>query len=660
MCRPCLPTVLTHVLVTRKKHASSGEVTIRVLGQFEVSVGGLPVRLTANRLLALLAVLAVSPGEIVSMERLAQAVWSEAPPRNVRRSLQTYAVRLRDVLGAGLIESRGTGLILHVDRENVDAFKFSRLLEESGNSAPGEERRYLVEALGLWRGEAFEGVDSRWLTEMEAPRLNERQLVAVERRTDLDITDHRHGDLVADLEEWVARHPTRETLWLRLLMVLDRCGRQAEALQRYEQVRQRLAGDLGVDPGPALQRAHQELLEGRTVCRKSEPQPPVSAPVPRQLPPDIDTFVGREGALERLSSLVRDSSTVCSSRVAVVTGTAGVGKTALAVHWAHAVADQFPDGQLYLNLRGFEPANEPMETSDVIRALLDALGTVPEDIPHGLDAQIGLYRTRSAGRRMLVVLDNARDASQVRPLLPAGSGCRVVVTSRNRLTGLVATESATPVTLDVLSPDEARRLIVRHVGMAPTHDPAALRTLGELCTHLPLALVIAAARLASQPHRPASTLAADLLASENRLDLFYAGDPYTDIRAVLSWSYRVLSPGAARLFRLLGSCRQQELSVDAAASLAAIPVRQAVRLIAELSHAHLITEVGGRYSLNGLTQTYAGELAALHDDRPGRIATTHRRFDHSMRSADWAYGQIDPQRDAESRDGRGDLVAAAH
>jgi DNA-binding SARP family transcriptional activator len=610
-------------------------LAIGLLGPFEVSVDGRPVPLTAGRLRALLAVLAMSAGRSVPMERLAEVVWCDRPPHNSRRSLQTYAGRLRIALGARWIETRGAGLVLHAHPDRVDAIRFARLLDH-----PTDDKG-LIEALRLWRGEPFEGVDSRWLAELEAPLLVERYLAAVERQIDLDLAAGRHGELVGELDKWVARYPARETLWVRLMAVLDRSGRRAEALRRFEQVRQRLAGELGVDPGPELQQAHRDLLVGRRLRSGPECGTVTLAGVPRQLPPDVDGFVGRSSTLEFLAGLVLAPATARSATIAVITGTAGVGKTALAVHWAHSVADRFADGQLYLDLRGFGPTGKATEPADAFRALLEALGTQPDEIPAGLDAQIGLYRTRTAGRRLLLVLDNARDAAQVRPLLPAGPSCRVVVTSRNRLTGLVATDSAVPVSLNVLTLEEARQLLVARAGHRMTGlDPTGLDAVAEFCARLPLALVIAAARLVSEPDRLADSFVAEV---RDRLDLFDDGDSQTDIRAVLSWSYAALRPAAARLFRLIGFCGLPALSVGAAASLAAIPVRLAGRLLDELGRVHLVTEAGGRYGFHDLLRAYAGELAVRYDPRVERAAAIRRLLDHYLHSACLAAARLDAQ-----------------
>lgn len=619
---------------------------VGVLGPLDVSINALQVRLTTGRLRTVLAVLAMSAGQPVSMERLAVAVWGDELPGNARRSLQTYGGRLRSALGERWLTTGPAGFVLDTDAENVDALRFVRILDLAARESDTErERRLLDEATGMWRGEPFAGVTSRWLGETEAPRLVERFLSGLERRIDLDLAAGRPGEVVAELNEWTARYPMRETLWTRLLTALDRCGRQAEALERYEQIRVRVAVELGVDPSPELQRVHADLLAGRTPGPAGGVrQPPRSTVVPRQLPVDIDTFTGRVAAVKALANLVGDPSESRPATIAVITGTAGVGKTALAVHWAHSVADRFAGGQLYVDLRGFGPSGEVTEPATAMRALLDALGVRPERIPGGLDAQVGLYRTLTADRAVLVILDNARDAGQVRPLLPAGSGCLVVVTSRAPLTGLVAAESAHPITLDVLSPAEARQLLVSRIGMnRAASDPAAVDDLIEMCARLPLALAIVAARVAIHQGLSLRALVADLRDSRSSLDAFDSGDPATDVRAVLSWSYHAISSEAAHLFRLLGLCRGPAFSASAAASLVAADVRRARDLLTELTRAHLVIERDtDRYTIHDLLLAYAGELAELHDSPAERRAAVHRLLDHYLHTAYRATRLLDP------------------
>ena len=364
-------------------------------------------------------------------------------------------------------------------------------------------------------------------------------------------------------------------------------------------------------------------------------------PVPAQLPADVPGFVGRTDQLSRLGKLLDGGDRPATVVISAIAGTAGVGKTALAVHWAHQFLDRFPDGQLYVNLRGFDPAGTAATPAEVVRSFLDALDVPAQRVPEGLDAQTALYRSLLAERRMLVLLDNARDADQVRPLLPGTASCLVLVTSRNQLTGLIASAGALPLRLDLLSPDEARDLLARRVGMERTAaEPTAVEEIVERCARLPLALAVVAARAAAEPQQPLATLAADL---HHRLDSLATGDPGTDVRSVFSWSYRQLSQPAARLFRLLGVHPGPDLSASAAASLAGTSPGQARPLLTELIQAHLVTEpVPGRYALHDLLRAYAGELAGSDEPDADRRAALHRLLDHYLRSAHQADTVLHP------------------
>jgi hypothetical protein len=425
-------------------------------------------------------------------------------------------------------------------------------------------------------------------------------------------------------------------------------------LSAYQRAKRRLADELGVDPGADLK--HLEL----TILRGDERQvtspgagPRLTDPRPAQLPADLPSFTSRGDELAALDAILARTTDPPTAAVISLSGTAGVGKTALALHWAHRVADRFPDGQLYVDLRGFDPTGSAMSPDEAIRGFLDAVGVTARCIPASLDARAGRYRSLLAGRRMLVVLDNARDTDQVCPLLPGAPGCLVLVTSRNQLTSLVAKEGAHPVTLDLLAPDEALQLLTRRLGPA--------RVAGELdaaediiasCARLPLALSIVAARAASHPTFRLADLAADLRSRHNGLDAFDGGEPVTDARALFSWSYHALSDPAARLFRLLGLHPGPDIGNLAAASLAGIPVARARSLLAQLTRAHLVTErAPGRYAFHDLLRTYAAELARAVDGDAERRAARQRMFDHYLHTSHAAGRLLDAPREPSLPDG---------
>lgn len=363
---------------------------------------------------------------------------------------------------------------------------------------------------------------------------------------------------------------------------------------------------------------------------------PAESAVPQQLPAAIRHFTGRARELKELDALLGDQMPGCGTVViSAIAGTAGVGKTSLALHFAHRVAHRFPDGQLFANLRGFDPAAAPVDAAGVARGFLDALGVPAPRIPPDSEGQLALYRSRLAGTRTLIVLDNAREAEQVRPLLPGSDRCLVLVTSRNRLSGLIALDGAVPLPLDVLSREEARELLWRRLGPEPVlGHPDAADELIELCARLPLALNIAAARAGDHPGIPLSVWADELRDTRARLDLLAAGDGYADVRAVLSWSYRALAPEAARLFRLLGLHPGPDISAAAAASLAGLPLPRTRTLLDDLHRAHLVTRQGReRYSFHDLLRAYAIEQIDAHDSTGVQSESTLRMLDHYLHTA---------------------------
>ncbi|MGW1713457.1 BTAD domain-containing putative transcriptional regulator [Streptomyces sp. NPDC002156] len=644
-------------------------VDVRLLGPVELSARGRTAEVGPPQRRAVLAALAVDTGRPVTADVLIQRVWGADPPDGARRALHAHIARIRRLCEqTGEAEDarlrlvrRSGGYLLEARPDQVDVHRFRQLVGRARESGRTDEARasLLREALGLWRGEPLAGLGGPWAGRVrEAWR--QQRVDAVVGWAHLET---RVGDpvtAIGPLTELLGEHPLVEPLTGALMRALHTAGRGAEALDRYATVRQRLADELGTDPGPALREVHQAILRGgpaepsawptpRTTARTAPRTIPPARPpgeIPVQLPMGVRGFTGRGKELARLEEVLASATDQPSAVViSAVSGTAGVGKTALAVHWARRAQRAFPDGQLYVNLHGFAPGGPAVSPAEAVRGFLDAFGVPPDRVPAGLEAQTGLYRSLLAGRRVLVVLDNARDAEQVRPLLPGSPGCLALVTSRRTLTGLAASEGAHLLTLGLLGPAEARELLVGRLGTdRVTAEPAAVREIVGQCAGLPLALAIVAARAAAQPGLPLAALAGELRRADERLDALDGGEPVSQVRAVFSWSYRALSTGAARLFRLLGVHPGPDAALPAIAALADVPVPRARVLLAELVRGHLLTEpVPGRYAFHDLLRAYAAELVVGHDSDDVRRTAVHRMLDHYLHTAHTADALLTPR-----------------
>jgi tetratricopeptide (TPR) repeat protein/transcriptional regulator with XRE-family HTH domain len=463
------------------------------------------------------------------------------------------------------------------------------------------------------------------------------------------------GRTIARLEQGHSQRPHPESA-RRLAEALElRDAERADfmACAGWRQIAPGESGPCGSDPSDGL--ADQKAGAGAAEAAAStsgdhfSPGAGSGPPVPRQLPPGVPHFTGRKAQLDVLTSLLNALGApdgVGAVVISAIGGTAGVGKTALAVHWAHRVAASLPDGQLYVNLRGFGPS-APMSPAEAVSGFLAALGVPPERWPPGFDAQVGLYRSLAAGRRLLIVLDNARDVEQVRPLLPGAPGCLVLVTSRASLTGLAVTQGAHLITLDVLPDEEARQLLDRRISSTRVvAEPDAVNELVRLCTGLPLALAIVAARACARPGVPLTVLAAELADESRRLDALDAGDPASSVRAVISWSYQSLTDQTARMFRVLGLHPGPDVTVPAAASAAGLSPVAAHRYLRELTHASLLTEHWpGRFGFHDLLRAYAAEQAIATESHQARHEVTGRLLDHYLHTAFDAAFLISPGRD---------------
>ncbi|MFC7709959.1 AfsR/SARP family transcriptional regulator [Micromonospora lupini] len=603
-------------------------VRVRLLGPVEVVAADGPQAVNGLRRKAVLATLALHVGRVVSVDRLIDVVWGERPPATAENTLQRHVSYLRGVLGEpGSIVARRPGYLLNTGPESTDVQVAEHLLDLARRATDRTEQvTHLTEAVALWRGPPLADVaGSAWIEE-QAEHLARLRLEAERALAEARLSVGEHARLVPGLERLVRQHPFDEHLHAQLMLALYRDGRQGEAVTTYRRLRDALRDNLGIDPSPRLRDLERAILRQDTAI--AAPAPVATArvvAVAAQLPPPVPTFTGRDAELAALDALVDRGGAV------VVSGTAGVGKTALAVHWAHRAAGRFADGQLYVNLRGFDPAGTPTEPARALRGFLEALGVPAARMPSEPDLMVSLYRTAVAGKRLLVVLDNARDAEQVRPLLPGSPDCLAIVTSRDQLTPLVVTESAQPVILDLLSPDEARDMLVRRLGAHQVAaEPAAADDIADRCARLPLALAIVAARAATNRRFSLAAVAGEL----GDLNAFHGGDEATDVRAVFSWSCRTLSPPAARLFRLLSLHPGPDAAAPAVASLAGVTPAAIGPLLTELTRANLLTEhTYGRYAFHDLLRAYAAGLADEAEPPADRQDAVHRFLDHCLRAA---------------------------
>jgi DNA-binding SARP family transcriptional activator len=652
----------------------------RMLGSLRVRTGATWVPVAAEQQRLVLAVLLVDAGRAVSTDRLVDAVWGVQPPRRAVNTMQAYVMRLRRLLGDDAVVTRGRGYELVAGRDDIDAMVFERLVAagrrdlEQGRPEAGVPR--LARALALWRGPVFADVPASAALAGRAAQLEQVRLAAEEDHLAALIQLGRFAETIEELQRLVDEQPLRERRWALLMQALDGCGRRGEALEAFQRARRALHDALGLEPGPQLRELQRAILAADVHDTGAGQRPTVgthvaagthvaTGPAAAQLPGDVVAFTGRERQLARLDAMSNRAGGESATAVVIsaIAGTAGVGKTALAVRWAHRARDRFPDGQLYINLRGYADA-PPVRPIEALARFLRALGVPADQVPADVDEASGLYRSLLAGRRMLVLLDNARDAEQARPLLPGSSGCLALVTSRDRLNGLVALDGAMAFSLDVLSETEARTLLVRVLGRRRVDaESAAATELVRLCGNLPLALRIAAADLSTRPHASIAEYAARL--SQDRLDtLKVDGDPQAGVRAAFDLSYATLADGPRRLLRLLGLVPGPDVTAPAAAALAGTAPELASRWLARLVDAHLVAQESlGRYALHDLLRCYALERAEAEEDPAERQAAVERLYgyylDHTYAAADLLHPEfLRLPYTAATTVGIGDLSAA--
>jgi DNA-binding SARP family transcriptional activator/Tfp pilus assembly protein PilF len=620
------------------------ETEFWLLGPLVVRRGEVAVPVPRGKQRAVLAALLLNANQVVSVDELTETLWGADPPPSARVTIQNNVMRLRRALGdadGGRIVTQPRGYCIRVAADELDVTRCEVLLE--GARAAAREGSWHVvadrarAALKLWRGGPLADVESDLLASQEVPRLEELRLHARETLIDADLHLGRHGEVIVELRQLVVSYPLRERLHAQLMLALYRDGRQAEALAAYSAARQILIDELGTEPGSELQEVHQRILTADpSLAGPGEAAVLSGAVVPRELPAGVRHFTGRARELAALAALLEASGGQAPGTVVIsaIGGTAGVGKTALAVHWAHQVAERFPDGQLYVNLRGYDP-DQPMPVADALAGFLRALGVPSHDIPAEVAERAARYRSLLAERRMLVVLDNAGSEEQVRPLLPGGQACAVVVTSRDALTGLVIRDGAQRLDLDLLPAAEAVDLLRALIGPRVDADPAAAAALAEQCSRLPLALRVVAELAMVRPGLRLDSLRGELADHQRRLELMDAGgDPRTGVRAVFSWSYRQLGADAAGTFRLVGLHPGADLDAYAAASLTGGPVGEVRGQLEVLVRAHLVRHTGpGRYGLHDLLRAYARTLAADQDGGQEQQAALTRLLDYYLGAA---------------------------
>jgi DNA-binding SARP family transcriptional activator/Tfp pilus assembly protein PilF len=624
-------------------------MTVRfcVLGPVSALAAGRTVDLGHARQRAVLAVLLLAANQPVSADQLLERVWGDNPPKQGREVVYSYLSRLRvavaGMAGAAAIRRGRGGYTLVVDQGNVDVHRFRQLAARARAATADQALKLFDEALGLWQDNAFADLDSDWLDAMRLSLDAERRAVELD-RTDAALRCGQHAELLADLTRQSAEHPMDERLAGQLMLALYRTGRQADALTTYQRLREELAEQLGTDPSPTLQQLHQQILTadpGLVVPTRSAG---TSAPTPRQLPPAPAGFAGRTHELTVLTTALDITADAPTVLISALAGAGGIGKTWLAVHWAHTHADRFPDGQLFVDLRGFSPDSEPLDPLTAMRGFLDALGVDPARLSGGLDEHTARYRSQIAGKRMLIVLDNAATSDQVIPLLPGCPSCTVLVTSRTILTPLITRHSARHVNVDVLTDAEAHDLLAHRLGhtrVAAERD--AVTELIQLCGRYPLALTIVASHAQVHLDLPLAEFIAEL--RESGVNALDDADPTASLSAVLSWSLRGLTDQQRAVFALLGIAPGPDIGLPAAASLTGLDLPEARRVLRTLVEVSLLHRgAHERYAMHDLICGYAATTANTALPDGVREAALTRVMDFSLHTAHTADRLLDPHR----------------
>ncbi|SCG57302.1 DNA-binding transcriptional activator of the SARP family [Micromonospora echinaurantiaca] len=632
-----------------------------VLGHFVANMDGESQKIGGKKVRALLASLLLRPNQVASTADLIRRVWGDASPAAPRRVLQTYIVRLRQALTSSeAIITRPDGYEIRVEDDELDLLQFQQLIGKARDAGRLEQERELLhDALRLWRGPVCADIQSDILHGYDVPPITEQRLLALERRIEIDIRLGCIADLAPELFRITKDFPFRERLWVELMAVLYRQGRQADALDAYQSVSRQLNNEMGIEPGRELQETYLQILRGcgssellfppeiaeiRRFSVSSAATQTTSAPntqaivrqgptrsfrnKPHELPTRSAKLYGRAANLKAMDDTLRHfrrENRVVPGTI-VVDGAAGVGKTALAVNWCTAATDDFPGGQLYLDLQGFG-THPPVGTVDALAILLCGLGIAPSDLPVDIASRSNLFRSLTAGQRILVLLDNARDSDQVRPLLP-GRSCTAVVTSRSQMRGLVAHDGAERISLSGLGADASFNLLSAMVGdvRAEAERNDVLR-IGSLCDYLPLALRIVGERAARLPGLRMAQLVNDLSRGAGWSDIFDAGGGMlVDLQTAFSWSYESLDPATARVFRVLGGiCQTREFGLTVAAAVCGLPIADIRLHLDRLVALHLVDQSDhDRYRFQHLLHRYASEQARRLEHEPSTVLATPR------------------------------------